>query len=74
MASPIQGPYLQPVQVVTIEKFAESVGVRTEVVRGWVAKGYVPTVPVGKYSLVNLLVLNQMLLDPDKAFDFSENI
>jgi len=44
------------------EKFAELVGVSLGIVDGWCDRGYVPTVRVGKYSLVNLALLNVQCL------------
>lgn len=43
--------------VMTIDKYADTVGVSVDVVRGWQARGYLPTVRVGKYTLVNLLAI-----------------
>lgn len=43
--------------LMTIDKYADSVGVTVDVVRGWQARGYLPTVRVGKYTLVNLLAI-----------------
>ncbi len=39
----------------TIERYAQLVGVTPDVVRAWRARGYLPTVRVGKYTLVNLV-------------------
>jgi hypothetical protein len=51
--------------LITCQRYADLVGVDLEVVRGWVAKGYVPTIKVGKYSLVNLALINQRALAAD---------
>ena len=37
----------------TISFFAESIGVTRRTVEGWVAKGVIPTVKIGKRRLVN---------------------
>ena len=45
------------VPVMDRERFAELVGVAPGVVQGWINKGYLPTIAVGKYSLVNVSLL-----------------
>lgn len=76
MSSFVQVPGLtvSPVYLVTRERFAEQVGVTVEVVNGWIARGYIPTVPVGRWRLVNLLILNKMLLDSDFNFQPPEEV
>lgn len=49
--------------VISRMRFAEMIGVSEGVVQGWIAKGYIPTYTVGKYTLVNLALLNRMALD-----------
>jgi hypothetical protein len=49
--------------VISRLRFAEMIGVSEGVVQGWIAKGYIPTYTVGKYTLVNLALLNRMALD-----------
>lgn len=49
--------------VISRSRFAEMIGVSEGVVQGWIAKGYIPTYTVGKYTLVNLALLNRMALD-----------
>ena len=44
------------------DRFAELVGVSSEVVRGWIDKGYLPTQKVGRYRLVNIAVLTREAL------------
>lgn len=48
--------------LLTRERFAEVIGLPVGVVIGWCNKGLVPTVPVGKYSLINLELLRQRCL------------
>lgn len=50
------------VLVITAEKFSEQVGLPVGVVIGWVKKGYLPVKRIGKYTLINLALLNQELL------------
>ncbi len=45
----------------TIEQYAYLVGVSVDVVRGWQARGYLPTAKVGRYTLVNLVAIAQSL-------------
>jgi len=49
--------------VITRLRFAEMIGVPEGVVQGWIAKGYIPTYSVGKYTLINLALLNRLALD-----------
>lgn len=57
----------QPVSVPVMhrEKFAELVGVSVDVVSGWINKGYIPAIEVGKYRLVNLALLNKLAIEAD---------
>lgn len=43
------------------EKFAELCGVSDGVVQGWIVRGYLPMYEIGKYRLINIIALNQML-------------
>lgn len=38
----------------TLEKYAEKVGVSKRTVDGWAERGYLPTVKIGKRRLVNV--------------------
>lgn len=51
-----------PVPVMAADRFAELVGVSSEVVRGWIDKGYLPTMKIGRYRLVNLAALQREAL------------
>lgn len=51
--------------LVTRERFAELVGLPIGVVVGFVNKGYLPVVSVGKYSLVNLELLRKRCLEKE---------
>lgn len=60
--------YMPP--LVTRERFAELVFGSTElvgVVIGWCNKGLVPTVSVGKYSLINMELLRKRCLEKEFA-------
>lgn len=52
--------------VISRSRFAEVIGIEEGVVQGWIARGYIPTYTIGKYTLINLALLNRMALD--KAF------
>ncbi len=43
-----------PVPEMTIEQYAQQVGVTARTVEGWIAKGLLPTVKIGKRRLVNM--------------------
>ena len=51
------------VPVVTRERFAQFSGLGEEVVRGMCDRGYLPTVKLGKYSLINLAALFRQCSD-----------
>lgn len=51
------------VPVVSRARFSEMTGVPEGVIQGWIGKGYVPTYSIGKYTLINLALLNRMALD-----------
>jgi excisionase family DNA binding protein len=42
------------IPTVTQEKFAQELGLSLSVVRAWVARGYVPTVKIGRRRLIDL--------------------
>lgn len=43
------------------EKFAEQVGRSPGVIGGWIDSGFLPTVKVGRYQLINLVLLTENL-------------
>lgn len=49
--------------LMTREKFAQLLGVPSGVVIGWCDRGYLPMLKIGKYSLVNLALLQKQCLD-----------
>lgn len=51
-----------PVPLMAVDRFAELMGVSSDVVRGWIDKGYLPTQKVGRYRLVNIAVLTREAL------------
>lgn len=57
--------YMPP--LVTRERFAEMCGLPIGVITGWCNKGLVPCVSIGKYSLINIALLQSRCLA--KEFD-----
>jgi hypothetical protein len=49
------------------EKFALSVGIPIGVVIGWCDRGYIPTISIGKYSLINVALLQKQCLEKEFA-------
>lgn len=43
------------------DKFAESIGRSRGVIGGWIDSGYLPTVKVGRYQMINLVLLTENL-------------
>lgn len=60
---PVSVSQLPSVPVMHRDLFAEHVGVSVDVVTGWINKGYIPVLEVGKYRLVNLALLNKLALE-----------
>jgi len=50
------------VPVMAVERFAELIGLDIGVVRGWIDKGYLPTLKIGRYRLVNVAALSREAL------------
>lgn len=50
----------------TITLFADSVGVTKRTVEGWIDRGFIPTVKIGKRRLVNAHAIRKQL---DEASD-----
>lgn len=53
------------VPVMSRTLFAQLVGVTEDTVTGWINRGYVPVVEVGRYRLINLALLNKMALEKE---------
>ena len=51
--------------VISRKKFADLVGVSEDVVTGWISRGYLPVVEIGKYRLVNLALLTKHALEQE---------
>lgn len=48
--------------LISPDRFAELTGVSSGVIRGWMSRGYIPTYSIGKYTLINLALLNHMAM------------
>lgn len=59
------GNYAPP--IVSRERFADMCGLPIGVIVGWCNKGLVPTLSIGKYSLINLELLRQRCLAKEFA-------
>lgn len=59
-------PVYPLVPVMTRQRFCELSGVSEEVARGWMQKGSVPTVKVGKRRLVNVAALTRVCLEEEE--------
>lgn len=46
------------VPVMSRQRFAELAGVEDGVVRGWIERGQIPTVKVGRHRLINIALLH----------------
>lgn len=45
------------------DKYAEQIGLSVGVIGGWIDAGYIPTVKIGRYRLINLTKLTLNLAD-----------
>ncbi len=62
---PAPGMFSGP--LVTREKFAELTGLPIGVVQGMVARGYLPTVKIGKWGLINISLLHKRCIEKEYA-------
>ncbi|MCB5206537.1 hypothetical protein [Methylovorus mays] len=63
MDTPFDASQLTVVPVMSRSKFAQHVGVTEDTVTGWINKGYLPVVEIGKYRLVNLALVTKNALE-----------
>ncbi|NOR71640.1 MAG: hypothetical protein GQ532_18460 [Methylomarinum sp.] len=49
------------VPVIHQDKFAAAVGLSSGVIGGWVDNGYIPTLKIGKYRMINLVQFTKQL-------------
>ncbi len=53
------------VPVMEREKFSELVGVDLGVINGWIDRGYLPSIKMGKHRLVNLALLTKECMEKE---------
>jgi excisionase family DNA binding protein len=56
--------FVVPTPEMTIERYAELVGVSQRVIEAWIKRGYLPTVKIGKRRLVNVALRTSQCLEP----------
>ncbi len=56
---------LQPIAILTPDAFAERIGVTKHTVIGWINKGYLPTVKIGRRRMVNHAAITANCLLPE---------
>jgi len=49
------------VPVLSVDRYAKSIGIDVGVVDGWVKRGYIPTIKIGKRRLINIAAMTQEL-------------
>lgn len=54
----------------TAEKFANDCGLPVDVVRGWVEKGLIPSVKIGKRRMINLVLLGDQCRNGFPEIDY----
>ena len=52
-----------PVPYMTREAYAAHVGLSPGVIQGWIDRGYIATVRMGKYNLINVALETRRALD-----------
>lgn len=65
MESPLNVTSQASVPVMEREKFSNLIGVDLGVVNGWIDRGYLPTIKIGKHRLVNLALLTKECLEKE---------
>jgi len=63
-----QPPPPPPPPLMPWREFADWIRMDHDIVRGWIRRGYIPTVKLGKHMMINLTLLSERLRDED---DFS---
>jgi hypothetical protein len=59
------GMNFPPVPVMSRDAFASAIGIPVGVVIGWVERGYLPCISIGKYSLINLELVRKQCLEKE---------
>lgn len=59
-----KAPQVPPfVPVMTIERFAQMSGLEEGVIQGHIRRGYLPTIKLGRYRVINLSLLQMKCLE-----------
>ncbi|GAB3342342.1 MULTISPECIES: DNA-binding protein [Chromohalobacter] len=59
-----KAPQIPPfVPVMTIERFAQMSGLEEGVIQGHIRRGYLPTIKLGRYRVINLSLLQMQCLE-----------
>ncbi|MES2832482.1 MAG: hypothetical protein V4695_10865 [Pseudomonadota bacterium] len=53
------------VPLMSREAFAFAIGIPVGVVIGWCDRGYIPTIPIGKYSLINVELMRKQCMEKE---------
>ncbi|CAG0983649.1 hypothetical protein MTYP_01899 [Methylophilaceae bacterium] len=65
MDTQIDASQMPSVPIMSRKKFADLVGVTEDTVTGWINRGYLPVVEIGKYRLVNIALVTRMALEQE---------
>ncbi|MDP2365522.1 MAG: hypothetical protein Q8M94_17355 [Ignavibacteria bacterium] len=58
-----------PAMLMHPNQFATYVGLSVGVIGGWIDNGYLPTVKIGRYSMINLIKLKEQLSSNQPNFN-----
>lgn len=61
------GSGLPPVPLMSRDTFARAIGIPVGVVIGWCERGYIPTISIGKYSLINVELVRKQCMSKEFA-------
>lgn len=65
MDTQLDASQMPSVPVMSRKKFADLVGVTEDTVTGWINRGYLPVVEIGKYRLINIALVTRMALEQE---------
>ncbi|WP_425222019.1 DNA-binding protein [Pseudomonas sp.] len=60
-----QPPPPPPPPLMPWREFADWIRMDHDIVRGWIRRGYIPTVKLGKHMMINVALLLERLRDED---------
>lgn len=53
------------IPIMSRDRFAELTGYEVGVINNWIAKGYLPTFDIGRYSAINMELLRKMCMEKE---------